>query len=237
MEFYWAYANYEDSMALVEEMYKKVAQDVFGTTKFKIAGFDVDMGKKWDRIDYTSAVNKEYNIDILEMSDDEIKKLLESKKIDFRESDRKGRLIDLLWKQVRRNIAGPAFLINHPVEVSPLAKRKEDDPRLVERYQVLLAGSEMGNGYSELNDPIDQAERFAEQNKMREEGDIEAQMHDREFVEALEYGMPPTTGFGVSERLFAFLVDKPVRECVMFPLLRPLQTQKKINRVRKNKLK
>jgi lysyl-tRNA synthetase class 2 len=237
MEFYWAYANYEDSMALVEEMYKKVAQDVFGTMKFKIAGFDVDMGKKWDRIDYTSAVNKEYNIDILEMSDDEIKKLLKSKKIDFRESDRKGRLIDLLWKQVRRNIAGPAFLINHPVEVSPLAKRKEDDPRLVERYQVLLAGSEMGNGYSELNDPIDQAERFAEQNKMREEGDIEAQMHDREFVEALEYGMPPTTGFGVSERLFAFLVDKPVRECVMFPLLRPLQTQKKINRVRKNKLK
>lgn len=237
MEFYWAYANYEDSMKLVEELYKYVAQKVFDTYKFKMNGFDVDMGKKWEKIDYTTAVNKHFNIDVLAMSETELKKLLKSKKIEYRESDRKGRLIDLLWKQVRKNIAGPAFLINHPVEVSPLSKRKEDDPRLVERYQVILGGSENGNGYSELNDPIDQAERFGEQAKMREEGDIEAQMHDQEFVEALEYGMPPTSGFGVSERLFAFMVDKPTRECVLFPLLKPIHGQPKIRRVRKNKLK
>jgi lysyl-tRNA synthetase class 2 len=107
------------------------------------------------------------------------------------------------------------------VEVSPLAKRKEDNSKLVERYQVILAGSEMGNGYSELNDPEDQAGRFQEQAKMREAGDKEAQMHDADFIEALEYGMPPTTGFGFSERLFSFLADKSARETQMFPLMRP----------------
>jgi len=236
MEFYWAYANYNDSMALVEEMFKRVAKNVFGTYKFTMNGHEVDFDQKWEKIDYTTAINEAYKIDVLKMSEADLKKLLREKKIDFRTSDRKGRLIDLLWKQIRRDIAGPAFLVNHPVEVSPLAKRKEDNPGLTERYQVLIAGSENGNGYSELNDPIDQAERFAEQNKMREAGDIEAQMHDQEFVEALEYGMPPTTGFGVSERLFAFMVDKPVRECVMFPLLKPEKPQNKVKRVRKNKL-
>ncbi|MEI7690616.1 MAG: lysine--tRNA ligase, partial [bacterium] len=236
MEFYWAYANYNDSMALVEEMFKRVAKNVFGTYKFSMNGHDVDFDQKWEKIDYTTAINEAYKIDVLKMSEADLKKLLKGKKIDFRTSDRKGRLIDLLWKQIRRDIAGPAFLVNHPVEVSPLAKRKEDNHGLTERYQVLIAGSENGNGYSELNDPIDQAERFAEQNKMREAGDIEAQMHDQEFVEALEYGMPPTTGFGVSERLFAFMVDKPVRECVMFPLLKPEKPQNKVKRVRKNKL-
>jgi lysyl-tRNA synthetase class 2 len=135
-------------------------------------------------------------------------------------------LIDTLWKQIRKSIAGPVFLINHPVEVSPLAKRKEENPKLVERYQVILAGSEMGNGYSELNDPIDQNERFQEQAKMREAGDTEAQMHDRDFVEALEYGMPPTTGFGFSERLFSFLADKSAREAQLFPLMRPEHSNK-----------
>jgi len=142
-----------------------------------------------------------------------------------------------LWKQIRKTIAGPAFLINHPVEVSPLAKRKEDNPRLVERYQVILAGSEMGNGYSELNDPIDQNERFQEQARMREAGDTEAQMHDRDFVEALEYGMPPTTGFGFSERLFSFLADKPTREAQIFPLMKPeMHANPKIGREKETKI-
>jgi lysyl-tRNA synthetase, class II len=130
-------------------------------------------------------------------------------------------LIDTLWKQVRKTLAGPAFLINHPVEVSPLAKRDPSNPEKVQRFQIILAGSEMGNGYSELNDPIDQASRFAEQAKMREAGDKEAQMHDKDFVEALEYGMPPTAGFGFSERLFSFLENKSARECQLFPLMKP----------------
>ena len=105
--------------------------------------------------------------------------------------------------------------------MSPLAKRDEANPRLTQKFHPIIAGSEIGNGYSELNDPIDQAERFAEQAKLREEGDEEAQMNDYEFVEALEYGMPPTCGFGVSERLFSFLMNKPARECQIFPLLKP----------------
>jgi lysyl-tRNA synthetase class 2 len=121
----------------------------------------------------------------------------------------------------RKKIGGPGFLINVPVFLEPLAKRKGDDENLVERFQVILAGSEMGKGFSELNDPLDQAGRFEEQAKLREAGDEEAQMNDTDFVEALEHGMPPTCGFGLSERLFSFLMDKPARECQIFPLMRP----------------
>lgn len=221
MEFYWAYANYEDSMKLVEKLYKFLAAETFGTSKFTIGKFKVDLEKEWERIDYVSTLKDKLGIDVLEAKEEDIKKKLDELKVSYGKNEKKGRLIDLLWKQIRKEIAGPVFLINHPVEVSPLAKRKKDNPKLVERYQIILAGSEMGNGYSELNDPIDQKERFLEQAKLREAGDKEAQMYDKDFVEALEYGMPPTTGFGMSERLFSFLVDKPSREAVLFPLMRP----------------
>jgi len=221
MEFYWAYANYEDSMALVEKMYKEVAKKTFGTLKFKIGEHNVNFDKKWERLDYVDTVKKGTGIDITKSTEDDLKKKLKELTVKFSESDKKGRLIDLLWKTVRKEISGPAFLVGHPVEVSPLAKRIPGREGYTERYQIILAGSEMGNGYSELNDPIDQAERFEKQQKMRDEGDDEAQMHDEDFVRALEYGMPPVTGFGVSERLFSFLADKSVRECVLFPLLKP----------------
>ncbi|MFH1601687.1 MAG: lysine--tRNA ligase [Candidatus Shapirobacteria bacterium] len=221
MEFYWAYVNYLSGMELVEEMYKEVVKKVFGKTKFDIGKFSVDFGRKWEKIDYVSRIEKELGIDVLKAGKKEIQQKLKSLRVDFDNHERKGRLIDKLWKQIRVKIAGPAFLVDHPVEVSPLAKRKKENPALVERFQVILAGSEMGNGYSELNDPIDQKERFEEQAAMRKEGDKEAQMADTDFVEALEYGMPPACGFGVSERLFCFLVDRPARECVFFPLLRP----------------
>ncbi len=221
MEFYWAYANYLDSMALVERMYKYVAFETFGKYEFEIGGFTVDLSKKWEHVDYVEAIKKDSGIDITQATEKEMHEYLKQNKIHCSPSDKYPRLVDLLWKQVRKKIAGPAFLVNHPVEVSPLAKRKEESPKFVERYQLILAGSEMGNGYSELNDPIDQAERFEVQQSMRESGDAEAQMHDYDFVRALEYGMPPVTGFGISERLFSFLMDKPIRECVMFPLLKP----------------
>jgi len=134
----------------------------------------------------------------------------------------KGRLIDLLFKKtVRPTLQDPCFLIDPPVEIEPLAKRHRKDPRKVERLQIMAAGTELGKGFSELNDPLDQRARFEEQMKLREAGDIEAQRLDEDFVEALEYGMPPTAGFGISERLFAVLMDKPVRETVFFPLMRP----------------
>lgn len=221
MEFYWAYANYKDSMALVEEMYKYVAKKTFGNLKFKINDMNVDLGGKWKSIDYKEIVLEKTGVDISKINEKELRDELKAKKIKFEKSDTKGRLVDLLWKSIRKQIVGPVFLTGHPVEVSPLAKRMADNPDFVERYQVIIAGSEMGNGYSELNDPIDQSQRFAGQQDMRDKGDDEAQMHDADFVEALEYGMPPVTGFGVSERLFSFLANKSIRETVLFPLLRP----------------
>lgn len=221
MEFYWGYANYEDSMKLVEEMYKYVAQKTFGTLKFHIGEHKLDLSGEWEKIDYREILLKETGIDISSATETELRKALEGRRQKYEKSDERGRLIDSLWKSVRKKITGPVFLTGHPVEVSPLAKRMETTSEFVERFQVIIAGSENGNGYSELNDPIDQAKRFSEQEKMREAGDAEAQMMDNDFVRALEYGMPPTSGFGVSERLFSFLADKSVRETVLFPLLRP----------------
>lgn len=223
MEYYWAYADYEDSMQLTESMYKHIAEETFGTLRFKINGFDIDLASDWPKIDYTATIKEKLKIDILKATEEEMKEKLREQKIKFDKNDGKGRLIDHLWKSIRKGIGGPVFLINHPVIVSPLAKRKKDNPKLVERFQIILAGSEMGNGYSELNDPIDQAERFEEQAKLREKGDKEAQMPDYDFVEALEYGMPPTSGFGFSERLFSFLADLPAREAQLFPLMKPDQ--------------
>jgi len=222
MEFYWAYADYEDGMKLVEELYKYIAQKTFGTLKFNIKGHEVDLNKKWEKYDFASTIAKYTGVNIEESSLPEMEKVLQKLRIDY---DKKGfnitRAIDNLWKYCRKNISGPGFLINVPATIEPLAKRSEKNPKLVQRFQIILAGSEIGKGYSELNDPIDQAERFTEQQKLREQGDEEAQRFDKDFVEALEHGMPPTCGFGVSERLFSFLMDKPARETQIFPLMRP----------------
>ncbi len=221
MEFYWAYANYESGMALVEQMYKEIAKKVYGKTKFKHGNHEFDLGKKWKIIDYAETIKKEIKIDIFRATSKEIEKKLSELKEEFNPGSPKARLLDSLWKYCRRRITGPVFLTGQPVEISPLAKRNEKDPRKVEQFQIIIAGTELGNGYSELNDPIDQEKRFEEQARMKEEGDAESQSHDFEFVEALKYGMPPTCGFGVSERLFAFLEGKPIRETVIFPLMKP----------------
>lgn len=227
MEFYWAYANYEDGMKLVEEMYKKIAKEVYGKTKFKVGEHEFDIADDWEKIDYTETIKKQTGIDIWAASEQDIRKKLDEIHMEYDKRVDKARLVDILWKSCRRNIVGPAFLTGQPVFVAPLAKRNPKDPRKVEQFQVILAGSEMGNGYSELNDPFDQEERFKEQQRMKEAGDAEAQSHDFEFVEALKYGMPPTCGFGVSERLFAFLEGKPIRETVIFPLMKPLKSESK----------
>lgn len=222
MEFYWAYADYQAGMNLVEEMYKYIAEKTFGTLKFEIGNHKVDLGKKWEIYDYQETVKKYTGVDILTADIKEIEAKLQELKVEY---DKKGwnitRAIDNLWKYCRKQISGPGFLVGVPVAVSPLAKRMEDRPELTQRFQPIIAGSELGNGYSELNDPIDQNERFEEQQKLREAGDDEAQMHDHDFVEALEYGMPPTCGFGMSERVFSFLMNKTARETQIFPLMKP----------------
>ncbi|MCL5008459.1 MAG: lysine--tRNA ligase [Candidatus Marsarchaeota archaeon] len=222
LEFYWAYADYKDNMKLVEEMYKYVIQQTFGTMKFHIRGTDVDFGKRWKEYDYTGEIKKGTGIDINHTTAKECIARLDELGVEY---EKKGmnleRAVDSLWKHCRKKINEPGFLVNHPLIVSPLAKKMEGNPKLVERFQVIFAGTEAGNGYSELNDPIDQEQRFMEQAKLRTAGDEEAQMFAKDFVEALKYGMPPATGFGVSDRLFSLLMDKSIRECTTFPLLRP----------------
>ncbi len=219
MEFYWSFADYNDGMELVREMYIKIAKEVFGTTKFTTRGHTFDLADEWVKIDYAEEIKKQTGIDILIATEKDMMNKLQDLKVNY-EGQNKERLTDSLWKYCRKNISGPAFLINHPVLVAPLAKSIENKD-IVQMFQPIIAGSEQGRGYSELNDPIDQKQRFDNQQKLIDSGDTEAMMADEEFVEMLEHGMPPTCGFGFGERLFAFLADKPLRELQMFPLMRP----------------
>ena len=219
LEFYWGYADYRDGMALVKELYRTLAQEVFGTTKFSARGHEFDLASEWAEIDYAAEIQKQTGVDIHAASEKDMMKRLAELKVEY-DGITKERLIDTLWKYCRKNIAGPAFLVNHPLIIGPLAKANPDR-KTVQEFQILIAGSEIGKGYSELNDPLDQRARFEEQKKLIEKGDEEAMMPDWDFVEMLEHGMPPTCGFGYGERLFATLAGKPLRETQMFPLMRP----------------
>jgi lysyl-tRNA synthetase class 2 len=182
----------------------------------------VDLGKKWEKYDYQTEIAKHTGVNIEEASLADMEKALTKLKINYdKEGFNRVRAMDTLWKYCRKKIGGPGFLLHQPIELDPLAKKDEKNPKYSQRFQIIIAGSENGKGYSELNDPIDQAERFAEQQKLREQGDQEAQPFDKDFVEAMEHGMPPTCGFGVSERTFAFFMDKPLRETQIFPLMKP----------------
>ncbi len=224
MECYDAFSDYEQGMEMVTELYRTIADKVYGTQQFMIKDFSVDFAQPWKRYVYGDLIKEAFGIDALETNADEVRAALTKHSIPFEE---KGfnleRGVDTLWKQVRKTLSGPGFLIGVPVYLEPLAKKSASDPRVVERFQIILAGSELGKGFSELNDPIDQAERFGHQQSLREQGDEEAQMNDDTYVEAMEYGMPPAFGFGVSERLFSFLEGVSVREAQIFPLLRPKQ--------------
>ena len=170
--------------------------------------------------DYADEVRRQTGLDVLCVSDQKIRNKWDELKVSYKGENRE-RLIDTLWKYCRKNIAGPAFLVGHPVIVSPLAKLDPKDQRKTLMFQPLIAGSEVGRGYAELNDPAEQRARFEEQKKFLEAGDEEAMMPDFEFVEMLEHGMPPTCGFGFGERLFALLENRPIREVTLFPLVRP----------------
>lgn len=223
MEFYWAYANWEDGMDLIQDLFNYVIKETYGgRTKFNIRGFEVDFSGEWERIDFNEIMNKHFEIgDVYNVDLDTVKTLLKENNIEFDENTINiPRGVDSLWKQIRKTIVGPAFLVNHPKYLSPLQKPSTDNPQIVERCQPIIAGSELGNGWSELNDPIEQYERFVEQQKMRDAGDDEAQWLDIDYVEMLEYGMPPTFGWGHSERVFWFLEDITAREGVPFPQLK-----------------
>ena len=218
-EFYMAYANYEDGMRLVQELYRTIAREVFGTTTFTTRGHTFDLDDEWKHISYRDEILSQTNIDINNATDEAIISKLQELHVKYDGTNRE-RLTDTLWKHCRKNITGPAFLIDHPVLVAPLAK-KNNDGITVQQFQPILAGSELGRGYSELNDPLDQRARFEKQQELLASGDEEAMMADWDFVEMLEHGMPPTCGFGFGERLFAFFMDKSIRETQLFPLIKP----------------
>lgn len=222
VEFYEAFKDYRAGMDMIVELYRTIAETVYGSQIFSIKGVDVDLSQDWATYDFCALMQEAYGFDPREnIKAEELENLLKEEDIPVPEVAETGRMVDLLWKKIRKGIVGPGFLVNVPVYLEPLAKKSEEDPRVVERFQVMMAGSEIGKGFSELNDPLDQAERFMEQQKLREAGDEEAQMPDADFVEALEYGMPPAFGFGISERLFSFFENVSIREGQIFPLMRP----------------
>lgn len=217
MEFYWAYANFWDNMELVKNLYRYIATSVFNRSTFTMRGHEVVFSKEWEYFDYVETIQKALGIHVLNATEQELRNCLSERRVKFEENASRERLTDILWKQVRVNIPGPVFLINEPTSMSPLARISDVNPTVTERFHVIIAGSELGNGYTELIDPPDQLARFEKQQAMRDAGDTEAQMIDYDFVEMLEYGMAPTTGFGMGERLFSFMVDKPMRQTTFFP--------------------
>lgn len=221
IESYEAYSDMSKGMLFVQELYRTIAKEVYGKYTFEINGHTVDLAEKWEEIDFCKVIQKKFGIDPISCSEDEAIQAVRDAKIEVGEALNKARAIDHLWKAIRKTVSGPAFLVNQPAFLEPLAKRSAENSQVVERMQIILAGSEMGKGFSELNDPLDQRARFEEQQKLRDAGDDEAQRLDEDYVRAMEYGMPPSFGFGMSERLFAFLENRPAHEAQLFPLLRP----------------
>ncbi|MBP9738096.1 lysine--tRNA ligase [Candidatus Saccharibacteria bacterium] len=220
MEWYWAYADWQDGMKMMEAMFKKVLQAAFGTLQFSLDGKDIDMSKPWEKWDYATVIRDHYGLEVFDCTIEEVKAVLKKHGLEVEKTENISRGIDKLWKKVRATVAGPVWLINTPLFISPLSKADDNDSRYVQRFQAVIAGSELCNGWSELNDPIDQLGRFLEQKNMRDGGDDEAQMLDIDYVEMLEYGMPPACGLGFSERVFWIFEGVTAREGVPFPQLR-----------------
>lgn len=224
MEWYWAYADWEMGMQLTERLVRKVADDTWGTRQFTFMnGQEIDLGpdgQAWPRISFVGVIKEHYGLDVFTCSLEDVQAQLKKHGIEVEKHDNRARGIDKLWKKIRGTLAGPAFLVDIPTFLQPLAKTQPDNPQLTEQFNLILGGTEACKAYSELNDPIDQLNRFKEQQAMRDAGDDEAQMLDIDYVEALEYAMPPACGFGYSERVFWMLEGVTAREGVVFPQLR-----------------
>ena len=224
MEWYWAYADWQDGMRFTQSLVRQVADATWGSRQFTLPnGQEINLGddeQDWPRISFVELLREKYGIDVFESSLEDVKQQLKEHNLEVEKHDNRARGIDKLWKKLRVDIAGPVFLVDIPTFLQPLAKTQPGDSRLSEQFNLILGGTEACKAYSELNDPVDQLGRFKEQQAMRDAGDDEAQMLDIDFVEMLEYGMPPACGFGYSERLFWLLEGVTAREGVPFPQLR-----------------
>ncbi|PLS80687.1 lysine--tRNA ligase [Candidatus Saccharibacteria bacterium] len=221
MEWYAAYQDWQWGMQFTTELVRYVAEKTWGTLQFTLAdGRTVDLNQEFKEIDYVQIIKDRYNIDALTTKIEQVKEALQREGLEVEKTENLSRGIDKLWKNVRKDLVGPGYLVNIPTFLQPLAKTQPDKPELSQQFNLILAGTEACKAYSELNDPVDQLDRFVQQQQMRDAGDDEAMMLDIDFVEMLEYGMPPACGFGYSERLFWMLEGVTAREGVPFPQLR-----------------
>ena len=228
LELYAAYQDYHDMMNITEEIFSRTAKEVLGTTKINYQGQDIDLTPNWKRITMIDSIKEVTGIDFNEIqTDEEAVALAKEKNIEIpdKTKETRGDIISLFFDEyVEKTLIQPTFIYDYPVEISPLAKRSKKDPRLTERFEVFIGGREYGNAFSELNDPIDQYERFKKQVEAREAGDDEAGMMDEDYIQALEIGLPPTGGLGIGiDRLIMLLTDATsIRDVLLFPTMKPL---------------
>ncbi|NSW90003.1 MAG: lysine--tRNA ligase [Firmicutes bacterium] len=225
MEVYEAYTDYNGMMELAEGLISSVAMEILGTMKVIYQNMEIDLTPPWQRLTMVEAVEKYTGIDFGKVKgNEEAKRIAKEKGLEFKENIKWGEVLYLFFEEfVESHLIQPTFIYDYPVEISPLTKRKPDRPELTERFEIFITGREMGNAYSELNDPLDQRDRFIEQMKKREAGDEEANMIDEDFLNALEYGMPPTGGLGIGvDRLVMLLTDSySIRDVLLFPTMKP----------------
>ena len=231
IEIYQAYTDYHGMMDLAEGLFRTIAKNVVGSTTINYGGYEFDLGKPFERLTMVDAVKKYSGVDFNEVPDTAAAKALAKERgIEFEERHAKGDILNLFFDEyVEKNLIQPTFITDYPVEISPLTKRKPDNPDYTERFELFIVGREYGNAYSELNDPIDQRKRFEYQEAMRAAGDDEANMIDEDFLTALEYGMPPTGGIGIGvDRLVMLMTESvSIRDVILFPTMKPLDNTKK----------
>ena len=234
MELYQAYTDYEGMMELTESMFRYLAEKVCGSTKISYNGIEIDFGKPFERLTMNDAIKKYTGIDFDQVEDDAAaKQLADEHNIAYEERHKKGDIINLFFEEFcEEKLIQPTFIMDHPIEISPLTKKKPSDPSKVERFELFINTWEMCNAYSELNDPIDQRERFAAQDANAAAGDDEAEHTDEDFLNALEIGMPPTGGIGYGiDRLVMLLTDsQAIRDVLLFPTMKPLDSDKKVSK-------
>ena len=238
MELYQAFTDYHGMMDLTENMFRHVAKEVLGTTKITYSGIEMDLGKPFERITMIDAVKKYAGVDFNEINTlEEARAIAKEKNVEFEDRHKKGDILNLFFEEfVEEHLIQPTFVMDHPIEISPLTKKKPENPDYVERFELFMNGWEMCNAYSELNDPIDQRERFKAQEEQLAQGDDEANTTDEDFLNALEIGMPPTGGIGYGiDRLVMLLTDSPaIRDVLLFPTMKSLGTGSKENKASKS---
>ena len=231
MELYQAYTDYNGMMDLTENLYRHVAQEVLGTTKIVYNGVEMDLGKPFERITMVDAVKKYAGVDWNEVKTlEEARKLADEHHVEYEEHHKKGDILSLFFEEfAEEHLIQPTFVMDHPIEISPLTKKKPENPEYTERFEFFMNGWEMANAYSELNDPIDQRERFKAQEELLAQGDEEANTTDEDFLNALEIGMPPTggIGFGIDRMCMLLTNSAAIRDVLLFPTMKPLDADKK----------